>query len=245
VLRRKDERDGVSYPIVVADMSSNILSRRVPVDEHSIIFFGAQKNLGSAGVAVAVVKKVFLPPACGQPAPDVMRKVGLPVPPIMLQYQDIAKNNSLYNTLSIFEYVPPSPTPVSTVYVITNVHSVFIAGQVLKKLLATYPDKVDGQQAVSDKKAQLIYAALEAHPEVYKIVPDKAVRSRMNICFRVVKNGDVDASEKAFLAEATRQGLTGLKGHRSVGGIRASNYNSISLEGAEKLARFIGEFAKA
>lgn len=121
----------------------------------------------------------------------------------------------------------------------------FIAGQVLKRLLATYPDKVDGQQAVSDKKAQLIYGALEAHPDVYKIVPDKTARSRMNICFRVTKGGDVDASEKAFLAAATKRGLTGLKGHRSVGGIRASNYNSVSLEGAERLAGFIGEFAKA
>ena len=66
----------------------------------------------------------------------------------------------------------------------------------------------------------------------------------MNICFRVTKGGDVDASEKAFLAAATKLGLTGLKGHRSVGGIRASNYNSIGIEGAEKLAKFIGEFAQ-
>ena len=65
--------------------------------------------------------------------------------------------------------------------------SVYIAGQVLKKLLATFPDKVDGQQAVAEKKAGLIYGALEAHPDAYKIVPDKSVRSRMNICFRVVK----------------------------------------------------------
>jgi phosphoserine aminotransferase len=86
-------------------MSSNILSRRVPVDEHSIIFFGAQKNLGTPGVTVAIIKKVFLPPTCSQPAPTIMRKLGLPVPPIILQYQEIAKNNSLYNTLSIFEYV--------------------------------------------------------------------------------------------------------------------------------------------
>jgi phosphoserine aminotransferase len=64
---------------------------------------------------------------------------------------------------------------------------VYIAGQVLKKLLKTYPNKVDGQQAVSEKKAAIIYGALEAHPEVYRIVPDKAVRSRMNICFRVTK----------------------------------------------------------
>lgn len=63
----------------------------------------------------------------------------------------------------------------------------YIAGQVLKKLLRTYTDKVDGQQAVAEKKSNLIYAALEAHPDVYKIVPDKSVRSRMNICFRVTK----------------------------------------------------------
>lgn len=63
----------------------------------------------------------------------------------------------------------------------------FVAGSVLKKLLATYPDKVDGQEAVSNKKAELIYAALEAHPDAYRIVPDKSVWSRMNICFRVTK----------------------------------------------------------
>lgn len=121
----------------------------------------------------------------------------------------------------------------------------YVAGQVLKKLLQTYPDKVSGQQAVSEKKASLIYGALEAHPDVYKVVPDKSVRSKMNICFRVTKGGDVDGTEKAFLKEATALGLTGLKGHRSVGGIRASSYNSIPLEGAEKLAKFIETFAVA
>ncbi|KAK4156487.1 hypothetical protein C8A00DRAFT_41061 [Chaetomidium leptoderma] len=212
-------------PVVVADMSSNILSRRVPVSNYSLLFFGAQKNLGCTGVTVAVLRKNLLPPTTTQPSPALMRKLGLPIPPIMLQYEIIAKNNSLYNTLSIFD--------------------VYIAGQVLKKLLKTYPNKVDGQQAVSDKKANIIYAALEAQPDVYRIVPDKSVRSRMNICFRVTKNGNVDDVEKAFLKEATSQGLTGLKGHRSVGGIRASNYNSIPLEGAEKLAKFIEAFAKA
>lgn len=115
----------------------------------------------------------------------------------------------------------------------------------MKKLLRNYSNKAEGQEAVSDKKAQLIYGALEANPEQYRIIPDKSVRSRMNICFRVTKGGDVDASEKAFLKEATSIGLTGLKGHRSVGGIRASNYNSISLEGAEKLAKFIEKFASS
>ena len=135
----------------------------------------------------------------------------------------------------------------------------------LKRLLQTFPDKVDGQQALAVKKADLIYGALDAYPEVYKVVPDKSVRSRMNICFRVTRvstqreiaihtrygtntceqNGAVDQAEKTFLKESTAIGLTGLKGHRSVGGIRASNYNSIPLEGAEKLAKFIHDFAKA
>ncbi|KAK1599664.1 phosphoserine aminotransferase [Colletotrichum navitas] len=209
-------------PIVVADMSSNILSRRIPVKNFSAIFFGAQKNLGCTGITVVIIKKSLLAP---QPSPALMRKLGLPIAPVVLSYETIAKNNSLYNTLSIFD--------------------VYIAGQVLKKLLRTFDNKVDGQQAVADKKAALIYAALEAHPDVYRIVPDKSVRSRMNICFRVTRGGDVDAAEKAFLKESTAQGLTGLKGHRSVGGIRASNYNSIPLEGAEKLAKFIDAFAKA
>ncbi|PSS00826.1 phosphoserine aminotransferase-like protein [Coniella lustricola] len=212
-----------SGPIVVADMSSNILSRRVPVNNYSLIFFGAQKNLGSTGITVGILNKNFLPPKVPQPAPALMRQLGLPIAPVVLTYETIAKNNSLYNTLSIFD--------------------VYIAGSVLKKLLATFPDKVDGQEAIANKKAQLIYAALEAHSDVYRIVPDKSVRSRMNICFRVTKGGDIDEAEKAFLKQSTDLGLTGLKGHRSVGGIRASNYNSISLEGAEKLASFINKFA--
>ncbi|KAK7911398.1 hypothetical protein PG985_013879 [Apiospora marii] len=211
-------------PIVVADMSSNILSRRIPIKNFSLIFFGAQKNLGSTGITVVIVKKNLLPPVCPQPSPTLLRKLGLPIGPIVLSYEIIAKNNSLYNTLSIFD--------------------VYIAGLVLKKLLAAFPDKVDGQEAIANKKAKLIYEALESQPEAFRIVPAPANRSRMNICFRVIKGGDMDAAEKAFLEKAKQQGLEGLKGHRSVGGIRASNYNAIPLEGAEKLAKFIGQFAK-
>ncbi|PHH59904.1 hypothetical protein CDD81_2392 [Ophiocordyceps australis] len=210
-------------PIVVADMSSNILTRKIPVEKFSAIFFGAQKNLGVTGITVVIIRKSFLPPVLSQPSTTLMRHLGLPVPPIIFQYETIAKNNSLYNTLSIFD--------------------VYVAGQVLKKLLQTYPNKVEGQEAVTDKKAQLIYDAIEAFPDIYKVIPDKAARSRINICFRVTKDGDIDASEKAFLQEGVAQGLTGLKGHRSMGGIRASNYNSVPLEGAEKLAKFIRTFA--
>lgn len=94
---------GEDGPIVVADMSSNILSRRIPVKNFSVIFFGAQKNLGCTGVTVVVIKKSLLPPAIATPAPSLMRKLGLPIGPIVLSYETIAKNNSLYNTLSIFE----------------------------------------------------------------------------------------------------------------------------------------------
>ena len=90
-------------PIVVADMSSNILTKKIPVRNYSAIFFGAQKNLGPAGVTVVVLKKSFLPPVTPQPSAALMRQLGLPIPPIILQYEAIAKNNSLYNTLSIFE----------------------------------------------------------------------------------------------------------------------------------------------
>lgn len=215
--------DGEGYePIVVADMSSNILSRVVPISKFGVIFFGAQKNLGSTGITVVIVRKDLI----AQPSTSVMRQLGLPLAPSVLVYETIAKNNSLYNTLSIFD--------------------VYIAGLVLRRMLANYPkDKVSGQQAVSDAKAQLIYGALDAHPEIYEVVPDMTVRSRMNICFRVIKDGDTQEAEKQFLSQAEKRGLTGLKGHRSVGGVRASNYNSISVEGAEKLALYIEQFAKA
>jgi phosphoserine aminotransferase len=90
-------------PIVVADMSSNILSRRIPIKNFSLIFFGAQKNLGSTGITVVIIKKSFLPPAVSTPPPSLLRKLGIPNGPVVLQYETIAKNNSLYNTLSIFE----------------------------------------------------------------------------------------------------------------------------------------------
>ncbi|KAI0537777.1 phosphoserine aminotransferase [Xylaria digitata] len=205
-------RDDGTGPIVVADMSSNILSRKFP------------KNLGSTGITVVIIKKSLLPPNCPQPSPSLMRKLGLPIPPVILTYETVAKNNSLYNTLSIFD--------------------VYIAGQVLKKLLKTFPDKANGQEALANKKANLIYDALEAHPDIYRIVPDKSVRSRMNICFRINKDGETEQTEAEFLKQGTAIGLTGLKGHRSVGGIRASNYNSIPLAGAERLAKFLQDFAK-
>lgn len=115
----------------------------------------------------------------------------------------------------------------------------YIAGQVPKTLLLQYPDKIEGQQAVSEK-AQIIYRAVDAHPEIYSIIPDKTVRSRMNIFFRM-KSGD--AAEEAFLKEGNALGRIGLRGHRSLRGICASNDNAVPFEGAQKLASIIEAFA--
>jgi phosphoserine aminotransferase len=95
----KSLEPGPNGPIVVADMSSNILSRTIPIKNFSAIFFGAQKNLGSTGITVVIIKKSLLP----QPSVAVMKQLGLAIPPRILEFQTIAKSNSLYNTLSIFE----------------------------------------------------------------------------------------------------------------------------------------------
>ncbi|BCS20371.1 O-phospho-L-serine:2-oxoglutarate transaminase [Aspergillus puulaauensis] len=220
VLESKGSEDD---PIVIGDFSSTILSRRIPFENFSIVYFGAQKNLGMAGITGVIIRKSLLPPVSPPCSPTILRKLGLPVAPTILDYSVCQKNNSLYNTLSIFD--------------------VYVAGQVIKKLLNDFPDKVDGQQAVAERKARKVYDTLEAYPEIYRIVPDKAVRSRMNICFRVVKNGNVDEAEKTFLKGGTERGITGMKGHRSVGGIRVSNYNAIPESGIDKLVVYLKEFA--
>ncbi|KAK5676840.1 Phosphoserine transaminase [Elasticomyces elasticus] len=225
--------DGVEFPStpsgqnLVADMSSNFLSRPVNVRQHAAIFGGAQKNVGTTGITIAIVSNRILPPHAEMADSKLLRKLGLSVGPIVLDWPTIAKNNSLYNTLPIFD--------------------VWIAGQVMQRLLEQAPGdkspRIATQAAESNKKAELIYSVLDKYADTYQVVPDKSVRSRMNICFRV-KGGDADA-EKAFLKGAEGKGLMGLKGHRSVGGIRASNYNAVSVAAVEKLVAHLEEFAKA
>jgi phosphoserine aminotransferase len=223
--------DGVEFqstptgPNLVADMSSNFLSRAVDVRAHAAIFGGAQKNIGTTGITIAIISNKILPPNTPMADPILLRKLGLPIGPVVLDYPTIAKNNSLYNTLPIFD--------------------VWIAGQVMQKLLdntdANSSAKIATQQAESDQKAATLYGVLDSS-DVYTVVPDKSVRSRMNLCFRV-KGGDADA-EKAFLKGAESKGLLGLKGHRSVGGIRCSNYNAVPVPAVEKLAAYMREFAE-
>ncbi|KAF7125515.1 hypothetical protein CNMCM5793_001754 [Aspergillus hiratsukae] len=227
--------DGVEFPsfpkilesddrIVVADMSSNFLSRKVDVNKYSVIFGGAQKNIGIAGISIVIIKKSLLPPQTPTPAPALLHQLNLGGLPgtVVLDYATIAKNNSLYNTLPIF--------------------NLWIAGQVMAELVQTYGvQKISGQEQISNRKAEILYSVLDKYPQVYHVVPDKSVRSRMNICFRVY-SGDAE-KEKEFLAGAEKRLLQGLKGHRSVGGIRASNYNAVPLENVEKLAKYLEDYA--
>lgn len=215
--------EGDDAPPVVADMSSNFISRKVDVSKYSVIFGGAQKNVGNTGITIVILRKSLLPPESTHASPELLRALNLPVGPIVLDWPAIAKLNSLYNTLPIFD--------------------VWVAGQVMAGLVQTYgTKKIEGQEETSNDKAKMIYETLDKYSEVYRVVPDKSVRSRMNICFRV-GGGDAE-KEKTFLAGAEKRGLLGLKGHRSVGGMRASSYNAVSIQGAQKLVKYLEDYAK-
>ncbi|KAL8757956.1 MAG: hypothetical protein Q9184_004065, partial [Pyrenodesmia sp. 2 TL-2023] len=206
--------------LVVADMSSNFLSRRVDVSKFAVIFGGAQKNIGITDVTLVIVRKDIL--SC-QPSTSFLHAVGVWSPPTILSWPVVAKNNSLYNTMPIF--------------------SIWIAGEVMRGLLDTHGQKgLAGQEELANQKAKVIYDTLDAYSDVYQVVPHQSVRSRMNVCFRI-RHGDA-AQEKAFLEYAESQLLQGLKGHRSVGGIRASNYNAVPMKNVQKLAAYMADFAR-
>lgn len=228
-LKGRTEDDGV----VVADMSSNFVSRKINVQDYGLIFGGAQKNVGIAGITVIIVKKSLL---ALTPAPTFLQQLSdvLPsaIPPIVFDFATIAKNNSLYNTLPIF--------------------NLYVATLVLQQLVSHFEEKkVGGQEELSNRKAELLYDALDKYSDTFHVVPDKSVRSRMNVCFRIKPKKGTESEpgkwdetrEKEFLAGAEKQYLTGLKGHRSVGGIRASLYNSVSLTSTEKLVAYLVNFA--
>ena len=230
-LEGNDGSDEDNEPIIVADMSSNFLSRKINVSNYGIIFGGAQKNLGITGITLVIIRKSLLGLT---PPPTFMQQLSgtLPsaIPPIVFDFATIAKNNSLYNTLPVF--------------------NLYVATLVLQSLVSTYESKkVGGQQDVADRKASLLYDTLEAYSDVYAVVPDKSVRSRMNICFRI-KSTDSggkpdEGREKQFVSGGEKRGLLGVKGHRSVGGIRVSNYNAVPMVNVQKLVAYMVEFARA
>lgn len=123
------------------------------------------------------------------------------------------------------------------------IFSIWIAGQVMRSLLSTHgSQKLAGQETLSNAKAKIIYDILDSYSDIYQVVPLKTSRSRMNICFRI-RGGDA-AREKQFIEGAEEKFLQGLKGHRSVGGIRISNYNAVPVANVEKLAKYLLGFAE-
>jgi phosphoserine aminotransferase len=191
---------------IVADMSSDILSRPVDVKRFGLIFAGAQKNMGPSGVTVAIIRRDL-----ADRGNDKIAKI--------LQYRTFIKDKSLYNT-------PPT-------------FGVYAMG-----LVCDWIEEQGGLPAIekrNEAKAKLLYDALNASG-YYKCPVENESRSRMNIVFRVA--GGDEAVEKKFAKEAEAAGLIGIKGHRSVGGMRASLYNAVTLEAVEALVSFMHEFER-
>jgi phosphoserine aminotransferase len=191
---------------LVADMSSDIASRRIDVRQFGLIFAGAQKNLGPSGATIVIVRR------------DLAERASEKVAKIF-QYRTHIKEKSLYHT-------PPT-------------FAVYVVGLVLEWIEA------EGGIAAIDKrneaKAKRLYDAIDASG-YYRCPVEKSSRSKMNVVFRIA--GGDEAVEKNFAKEAEAAGLVGVKGHRSVGGMRISLYNAVGLEAVEALVTFMREFER-
>ena len=189
---------------LVADASSDFLSRPVDVARYGLLYAGAQKNAGPAGVTVAIVRD------------DLLARIpaGLPT---MLDYRSYVEHGSLYNT-----------PPVFSIYV-------------LMLVTRWLRDEIGGLGEMRDRnraKAALLYDEIDAAPGFYRGHAEPGSRSLMNVTWRL----PTEELEAAFVAEAREGGMVELKGHRSVGGIRASIYNAMPREGVERLAGFMRDF---
>ncbi len=189
---------------LVADMSSDILSRPFDANSFGLIYAGAQKNLGPAGVTLVILRK------------DLAEKVSEKVPTIF-RYKTHLEENSLYNT-----------APCFAIYIVT-----LVTRWLLKN------GGLDATAKINREKAAKVYAAIDGS-SFYKGTAVKEFRSDMNLTFRLPS----EALEEAFIKEASSQKLKGLKGHRSVGGVRASIYNAFPAEGIDTLVAFMKEFEK-
>ncbi len=189
---------------LIADMSSDILSRRVDVSKYAVIYAGAQKNAGPAGVAVAIIRK------------DALGKVSRYLP-TMLDYRTHIDKESMFNTPPVF--------------------SIFVMNETLKWLKAE--GGVDVIHARNVRKAETLYAEIDRN-SLFVGTAEKEDRSIMNVCF-VLAPGK-EALQDEFLAFAKERGMVGIKGHRSVGGFRASIYNACTQEDVEALVACMREF---
>jgi phosphoserine aminotransferase len=195
------------HPTLIADMSSEIMSRPVDTKKYAMIYAGAQKNLGPSGVVLAIIRK------------DLYARIPKTVPGIF-NFQKLAEAKSCLNT-----------PPTFGIYM----------------LLETFRwlEKQGGLAAIekrNEEKAKLIYDAIDAASNFYKgTVTNIPNRSRMNITFRLPS----EELTELFIKEAAAQGMIALKGYRTVGGIRASTYNAMPIEGAAALAQHMKKFAEA
>jgi len=192
---------------LVADMSSDILWKPIDVSKFGLIYAGAQKNLGPAGVTLVIVQKDWMENAADPELPDILR------------YGFVSSKGSTQNT-------PPT-------------FAIYTVGKVLKWV------KAQGGAAAMEKqnraKGEALYGVVDAHADFYKCPVEKGSRSVMNAVF----NLPTEDLEKKFIADAAEAGMVNTKGHRSVGGIRVSMYNAMSLENVQKLCAFMKEFAAA
>jgi phosphoserine aminotransferase len=189
---------------LVGDFSSEFLSRPLDLSDFSLVFAGAQKNVGPAGLTIVLIRPDFA--AAGQK--------GLPH---MLDYRTYLANDSMYNT-------PP-------------VYAVYIAGLVFK-WLRDVMGGLEKMEAYNQDKADLLYDCLDQSGGFYRGTARPDSRSPMNVTFRLTN----EELEKTFLAEAKKEGLVGLGGHRSVGGVRASLYNAMPRESVQTLISFMKNF---
>ncbi|HEX2689908.1 MAG TPA: 3-phosphoserine/phosphohydroxythreonine transaminase [Kofleriaceae bacterium] len=190
---------------LVADMTSDLLSRVIDVSRFGMIYAAAQKNLGPSGVVAVIVRK------------DLIERGRRDIPTIW-RYATHAQHASLYGT--------PATFAIATMRHVLE-HAREIGG-------------IAAVEAINREKARRLYAALEARPELYRVPAEKASRSLMNVTFRLSST----ELEARFLAESERRGMVGLKGHRTVGGIRASIYNWVSLADVDALVELIAEFGR-
>ncbi|HQB23040.1 MAG TPA: 3-phosphoserine/phosphohydroxythreonine transaminase, partial [Bacteroidales bacterium] len=191
---------------LIADMSSDIMSRPVDVSKYALIYGGAQKNVGPAGVTFVIVKK------------DILGKVTRSIPS-MLDYRTHVDGGSMFNT-------PP-------------VYPIYIMTQTLKWLKNL--GGVQAIQKINKEKAELLYAEIDRNP-LFKGTAAKEDRSLMNACF-VMAEGH-EALEAEFMEFAKARGMVGIKGHRSVGGFRASIYNACPIDSVKALVNCMQEFEK-
>jgi phosphoserine aminotransferase len=200
-------KEDIDCPVpLIADMSSDILSRRVDVSKYAMIYGGAQKNAGPAGVTFAIVKK------------DALGKVSRYIP-TMLDYRTHIDKLSMFNTPPVF--------------------GIFVMNEMLKWLKGL--GGIDAIHAINVKKAETLYAEIDRNP-LFVGTAAKEDRSIMNVCF-VMSEGHEDLQDE-FLKFATERDMVGIKGHRSVGGFRASLYNACTQEDVDALVAVMQEFAK-